>query len=147
MDRVKTALENASQTKALLLGKGVIGGVGQLFKEQFPGKKAIIIADTTTWRVAGQQVQSLLQAAGIAQDEPYIFDEPEFHAEWKYIERLTEFLKGTDAIAIAVGSGTINDLTKLSSYHNDRRYMVVATAASMDGYVAFGASITKDGNK
>jgi len=147
MDRVKTALENASQTKALLLGKGVIAGIGQLFKEQFPGKRAIIIADTTTWRVAGEQVHALLAAAGIAQDEPYIFDEPEFHAEWKYIERLTDFLKGTDAIAVAVGSGTINDLTKLSSFHNDRRYMVVATAASMDGYVAFGASITKDGNK
>ena len=76
MDRVKTALENASQTKALLLGKGVIAGIGQLFKEQFPGKRAVIIADTTTWRVAGEQVHALLAAAGIAQDEPYIFGEP-----------------------------------------------------------------------
>ncbi len=48
---------------------------------------------------------------------------------------------------VAVGSGVINDLTKLCSHHNGRRYMVVGTAASMDGYTAYGASITKDGNK
>ena len=76
-----------------------------------------------------------------------IFNEPGMHAEWKYIDRLDAVLAQTDAIAIAVGSGTINDTTKLSSYHNERPYMIVATAASMDGYVAFGASITKDGAK
>lgn len=147
MNRVKIALENASQTKALLLGQGVISSIGKLFREQFPNERAIIIADKTTWRVAGEKVFQLLKTEGITMDEPYIFDEPEFHAEWKYIERLDEHLSHTDAIAVAVGSGTINDLSKLCSYHQGRRYMVVATAASMDGYVAFGASITKDGNK
>jgi glycerol-1-phosphate dehydrogenase [NAD(P)+] len=48
---------------------------------------------------------------------------------------------------VAVGSGTINDLVKLSAHHCGRPYMSVATAASMDGYTAFGASITKDGYK
>ena len=51
-------------------------------------------------------------------------------------------LSATDAIAVAVGSGTINDLCKLSSYHCSRPYMCVATAASVDGYSSFGASIT-----
>ena len=69
------------------------------------------------------------------------------HAEWKYIDRLDAVLAQTDAVAIAVGSGTINDTTKLCSAHQQRPYMVVATAASMDGYVASGASITKDGKK
>jgi len=48
---------------------------------------------------------------------------------------------------VAVGSGTLNDLTKLASHRNGRPYMVVATAASMDGYTAFGASITYQGSK
>jgi glycerol-1-phosphate dehydrogenase [NAD(P)+] len=50
-------------------------------------------------------------------------------------------------VPIAVGSGTINDLTKLAAHHGSRPYMAVATAASMDGYTAFGSSITKDGLK
>ena len=147
MNRVEIALKNASQTKALLLGAGVVAGVATLYKEQFADHKAKIIADKTTWDIAGKRVSQLLSDAGVEQEEPYIFDEPEFHAEWKYIERLDAVLKESKAIPIAVGSGTINDLTKLCSFYNERRYMVVATAASMDGYVAFGASITKDGNK
>ena len=60
---------------------------------------------------------------------------------------MVDGLKNHDAIPIAVGSGTINDLTKLSSHLTGRRYMCVGTAASMDGYTAFGASITADGSK
>ncbi len=147
MDRIKLALENATYTKALCIGQGVLGETARIFKEQFPDKRAIIVADKTTYAIAGKDVEEILRNAGIGQDAPYIFDEPEMHAEWKYIERLDAVLKKTDAIPVAVGSGTINDTTKLSSYHTGRRYMIVATAASMDGYVAFGASITKDGAK
>jgi glycerol-1-phosphate dehydrogenase [NAD(P)+] len=48
---------------------------------------------------------------------------------------------------VAVGSGTINDIVKRASFECDRPYMTVATAASMDGYASFGASITNDGFK
>ncbi|WP_284967203.1 iron-containing alcohol dehydrogenase, partial [Cutibacterium acnes] len=42
-------------------------------------------------------------------------------------------------VPIAVGSGTINDLTKLAAKDVGRRYAVVGTAASMDGYTGAGA--------
>jgi glycerol-1-phosphate dehydrogenase [NAD(P)+] len=60
---------------------------------------------------------------------------------------LEEALCAHDAIPLAVGSGTINDLTKLAAHRCGRPYAVVATAASMDGYTSFGASITRDGYK
>ena len=75
-----------------------------------------------------------------------IGDQFRFHT-LKFVEELDGVLAATDAVPVAVGSGVINDLTKLCSHHNGRRYMVVGTAASMDGYTAYGASITKDGNK
>ena len=77
----------------------------------------------------------------------FIFTQPDLYAEYSYIDLLVESLKEHDAIPVAVGSGTINDLTKLSSHLTGRRYMCVATAASMDGYTAFGASITAEGAK
>ncbi len=147
MDRVKIALDNATHTKSLLLGQGILGQVAEVFKEQFPNQAAIIVADKTTFNVAGKSVQDILKNAGINVEDPYIFDEPDMHAEWKYIERLDSVLSKTEAIAVAVGSGTINDTAKLCSHHQGRPYMIVGTAASMDGYVAFGASITKDGAK
>ena len=103
------ALDNATTTKALQLGCGVISTVGEVFAQQFAGRKAIIVADKTTWHVAGAKVAEILARDGIATCEPYIFDEPEMHAEWKYIDRLDAVLAQTDAVAIAVGSGTIND--------------------------------------
>ena len=62
-------------------------------------------------------------------------------------DELTNVLSSTDAVPVAVGSGTINDLTKLAADRVNRPYMVVATAASMDGYTAYGASITAKGWK
>jgi glycerol-1-phosphate dehydrogenase [NAD(P)+] len=79
--------------------------------------------------------------------EPFIYTEPNLYAEYKFVEELLESLKGHDAIPVAVGSGTINDLTKLAAHEVGRPYMCVATAASMDGYTAFGASITQNGSK
>ena len=47
----------------------------------------------------------------------------------------------------SVGSGVINDTVKYVSHLLGRKYMCVGTAASMDGFTAYGSSITKDGNK
>ena len=61
---------------------------------------------------------------------------------------LENVLKKDRRYSVAVGSGVINDLTKLTAAHRcGRRYMCVGTAASMDGYTAYGASITYQGNK
>ena len=147
MNRVQKALERTSDTRALEIGSGILPHVGKMFKDLFPGQKALIVADTNTYEVAGRTVHQLLEEAGIVQEEPYIFDDPDLHAEWRFVERLDGHLKQTDAIVVAVGSGTINDLSKLCSYHQGRRYMCVATAASMDGYAAYGASVIFEGNK
>ena len=147
MSKVEDALKSARETKALLIGTGILSKTADLFREQFPGKKAVIIADNNTYKVAGRYVEKFISDAGIAQERSFIFTHPDLHAEYSHIDELTVFLKTTDAIPVAVGSGTINDLTKLSSHLTDRRYMCVATAASMDGYTSFGASITADGAK
>ena len=147
MNQVEQALKAATDTKALLLGKGVLNKIDELFMQQFPGKKAVVVADRTTWNVAGSKVSELLDKAGLLHQPPFIFDDPDLYAEYHFVDQLVDFLKTNDAIAVAVGSGTINDLTKLSSSKCGRPYMVVGTAASMDGYTAFGASITYLGAK
>ena len=48
---------------------------------------------------------------------------------------------------IAVGSGTINDLTKYSSALDGKPYAVFATAPSMNGYTSLTASISQHGHK
>ena len=147
MTIIEKALQRTTDTKALFLGPGVIVKTGQMFRELFPGKKGVVVADTNTFRVAGVQVDSILAEAGLRAADPFIFDDPDLFAEWGFACRLKEYLAGIDAIAVAVGSGVINDLTKYVSYTLGRRYMIVGTAASMDGYTAYGASISIEGNK
>lgn len=147
MNKIGKALARARDTKALIIGSGVVCRTSEMFKELFPGKKAIIVADENTWEVAGKEVQKAIDEAGIVSYSPYIFDSENFYAEWQHIEELKAHLAQIDAIAIAVGSGVINDTVKLVSHLLGRRYICVGTAASMDGFTAFGASITKDGNK
>ena len=139
---VARALAAATDTAAMEIGTDILDRVPSMFKEQFPEKRALIVADENTWRVAGEAVYAYLQTAGVECDEPYIFTDPHLHAEWTFVEMLDARLASTDAIAVAVGSGTINDLCKLCSYHQSRPYMCVATAASVDGYSSFGASVT-----
>jgi len=147
-NRVEQALKSASDTRALLVGQNVLSSVPKIFAEQFPGKKTIIIADPNTYRVAGKAVHEYLCSAGIEQAPPFLFTETEeFYADYEKVEQIESVVVQNDVIPIAVGSGTINDLVKLASHNTNRRYMCVATAASMDGYTAFGASITRRGDK
>ncbi|MDR0902314.1 MAG: sn-glycerol-1-phosphate dehydrogenase [Opitutaceae bacterium] len=141
------ALAAASETKALAIGRGCIGEVAAVFKRQFPGKTAVIVADENTMRVAGNTVLELLAAAGVPLLAPFVYHDPALYAEYKFVEQLVASLKNHDAIPVAVGSGCVNDLAKRASHETGRQYFCVATAASMDGYTAFGASITYEGAK
>lgn len=147
MNKIEAALKRARDTKALITGKGTVIRTAEMFMNLFPGQKAIVVADTNTWEVAGKDAQKSLDEYGVESYTPFVFESKDFYAEWQHIETLEKHLRNIDAIAIAVGSGVINDTVKLVSHMLGRRYMCVGTAASMDGFTAYGASITKDGNK
>lgn len=146
-ERIARALRVACDTREVQLGEGVIGRVAEVFRHQFPDSTAVVVADHNTLAVAGRQVLDLMRQAGLPTAEPFVFDDADLHAEYHHVERLQSALGSAGLIPIAVGSGTINDLTKLAAHLCGRPYMVVATAASMDGYTAFGASITRHGSK
>jgi len=142
------ALAAARETRALALGTGVVAETGALFAHHFPGAHAVVVADPDTHALAGEAVRAALDRAGVRQERPYLFAERTPHAEMGLVDRLEQALRGHAAVPVAVGSGTINDLVKLASHRAGRdAYLCVATAASMDGYTAYGASITAAGAK
>ena len=144
--RIDNALKVARETKAFEMGHGMLARVPEVFRRFFDGSKAIIIADCNTWRVAGEEVYLAMAREGV-ECFHFIIPDEKFHAEWKYIEMVDRVLDENDAIAVSVGSGVINDLCKLCSSHHGRPYMTVPTAASVDGYTSFGASISYKGLK
>jgi glycerol-1-phosphate dehydrogenase [NAD(P)+] len=146
--RINAALEEATDTRDVRIGAGALASVPEVFRENFGEGPIVVVADGNTFEVAGREVQRELEDAGYTMMEPYVFPaEPPLYAEYSNIEKLRDSLREHDAIPVAVGSGTLNDIVKRSSHECERPYMCVGTAASMDGYTAFGASIEKDGLK
>ncbi len=145
---IDKALETATDTSAIQIGRGVIESCGRVFVQTFGEKPAIIVADENHWRVAGKQVVESLTRAGVKLLDPYVFPgEPTLYAGYDNVEIIRDELRGKGAIPVAVASGTLNDLVKRACGELEIPYMCVGTAASMDGYASYGASITKDGFK
>jgi glycerol-1-phosphate dehydrogenase [NAD(P)+] len=118
-----------------------------VFQRLFGGQPAVLVADANSWTVAGEAVAAAFRAAGHPTLAPFIFREADLYAEFSFVDELIQAFHQHRAIPVAIGSGTINDLVKLAAHRTDRPYLCVATAASMDGYTAFGASITCQGSK
>ena len=147
-ERIQAALRDATDTKDVVIGPGVLGSVDEVFERSFGDQPAVVVADENTLKVAGDEVHQRLGAGGRILLNPYVFPgQPTLHAEYGNITKLAEWLRTRDAIPVAVASGTLNDIVKRAAHETGRPYLAVATAASVDGYTSFGASITKGGYK
>lgn len=149
MSMIAQALTTATDTKEIAFGEHVLDQTGPMFKKLFPGKKALVVADENTFAAAGEAVVASLKEAGVELLENFIFPgTPTLYAGYENVVVLREHIKDLDdAIVCSIAAGTLNDIAKLASGELSRPYMNVCTAASVDGYASFGASITRDGFK
>src|SRR5689334_1181419 len=108
------ALSAARDTRVLEIGSGVLNKTPDIFCRQFGNRTAVVVADVSTFAVAGRRVLQALEQSGQPCRQPLIFSDPGLYAEHSRVTELEASLKQHDAIPIAVGSGTINDLTKLA---------------------------------
>jgi len=141
-EQVERALKNACDTRVCVIGEGALGSVAETFRAQFPeSRRAVVICDPRTKAAAGERVGKLLASAGVEVSEHVL--EPsgaEFHADYRYVAEVKAAVP-EGATPVAVGSGVVNDLTKRAAGELGVPYMVVATAASVDGYSSFGAAL------
>ena len=110
--------------------------------------RLVVVADRVTHEVAGERVLRLLEKDGHTVRVCRVPDgaggRP--HADEAGLQTVEAALREAD-LAVAVGSGTINDLTKLASYNRSIPYLVVATAPSMNGYTSAIAAVMQKGIK
>lgn len=144
---IDEALAHASTTREIVIGHGVLTSVADQVSTLFPGRTAVIVADERTWDIAGREVLAALVGGSYATGEPIIFPAtPTLRPDLAHVARIKAEL-GPDTLPIAVGSGTLNDLTKRAAFEAELPYIVVATAPSMDGYTASGAALVANGVK
>ncbi len=111
-------------------------------------QSACVVADDHTYEILGGRVVRVLSQArhsvkGIVLESP---PGDVVRADQPTADELLRSLP-TVPLLIAVGSGTINDLTKLAAYKRNIPYVVLPTAPSMNGYTSSIVALTVSGLK
>lgn len=117
-------------------------------KELGPKLSVVLVLDKRTRQIAGERTARLLASAGYKTSWCELPDQAggRPHADEKNLDLAYSCLKDAD-LAVAVGSGTCNDIAKLSSFKRSIPYCVVTTAPSMNGYTSAIAAIMINGIK
>ena len=107
------------------------------------GNRLAVVSDPDTLRVLGARVEVAL--AGHARIDRIVLPRSP-HPDEETVDRVREAAAGSEAL-VAVGSGTINNITKMAAFRLGKPYAVFGTAPSMNGYTSPTAAITVHGHK
>ncbi len=129
----------------VITGKGVINQLSEVVKK-FNAKKVFVIADKNTFAAAGEKACKILKENEIKVFS-YIFNKDCLEPNEENVGlAIMNFNSECDAV-IGVGSGVINDISKIVANVTQKPYIIVATAPSMDGYASATSSMTMEGLK
>ena len=154
---LEECLVAAGGTKYLLVREGAFSEIPGILDRYFAdGKKSVIacFSDTNTFKAAGKELLDIVHTKGISSSS-YVFNEG-IHADYDHVTTIKNELKTAlqklpskdhILVPVAAGSGTINDLVKRAADELALSYLCVPTAASVDGYTAYGAALLYDGFK
>lgn len=145
---IRPCVEHSKVTREVVVEDGAIARTGPLLAGITDSRKALVMADEAGFGAAGAPVVASLEAAGF---EVRMIVKPVDPLPVASVESAEEFRQALAAdpelFPVSVGSGVINDLVKFAAFDTDRRYVTVATAASMDGYTSAGAPLARGGFK
>lgn len=129
----------------ILIGAGAIRDLPAVM-EKLNAHCVYVFADRNTYAAAGEMVCGILRENGTSVD-CHIFeaDSPEPNEYSIGLAAMSIDLK-CDAI-VGVGSGVINDICKIIANLTGKKYVIVATAPSMDGYASATSSMDRQGLK
>ncbi len=103
---------------------------------EFKQKKIFIIADNNTYIIYGKKVLGYLEEKGF-RTASHVFDSRgHLVPNEEALGRLLVEIDSEVGMIVAVGSGSINDISRMISFKLGIPYIIVGTAPSMDGYAS-----------
>lgn len=134
-----------TSVKEVVSEPGAVEKISEFIK-LFNSSKPFILADSNTYKAAGERVSRILNNDGISYSE-YLFGSGTVKPDEKSVGSVMMHYDSDCDLIIAVGSGVINDTGKILSKLTKNPYIIVATAPSMDGYASATSSMDVDGLK
>jgi glycerol-1-phosphate dehydrogenase [NAD(P)+] len=132
--------------KEIIIEKGAINKLGMVISKLGFTDNFHIVADVNTYKVASINVGKILQEHSFNFNMT-LFEQTDLMANESSIMRLLNDIDDSISCIIAVGSGTINDLSRYAAFKLNKPYIIVATAPSMDGYASNVSSLIINGLK
>ena len=126
-----------------MIAENAVDGLVDAAARHGLGKNIVLVCDDKTWVAIGQSIS--VKFAAHFNFQPYSLGR-NVHATLIAAEELAAASTGYDGF-FAVGSGTVNDVTKYAATMTDKPYISIATAASMNGYSSASASLATNGFK
>ncbi|HHU74018.1 MAG TPA: sn-glycerol-1-phosphate dehydrogenase [Clostridiales bacterium] len=127
----------------IIIEAGAIKALPELIKQYAPqGGTITMICDDNTYQAAGHMVENLVENLYIVK-----LPSEDLHANEIAVDQTAALLPEDSALFLAVGSGTIHDITRYLAWKNNTPFISVPTAASVDGYVSTVAAMTWYGFK
>src|SRR5690554_4095351 len=131
--------------KEIVIEDKALNRVPDLLNSLTQRKKIYLIADTNTYRAAGNHLYNILEKEGYMV-KPIVLKGERVKPDTDYLYKILDEV-ANDGYLIACGSGSINDMVKYLAFKFNHRYMVVGTAPSMDGYSSVVSVLTVQGYK
>jgi glycerol-1-phosphate dehydrogenase [NAD(P)+] len=122
------------------MGPHVLTHVADVCGRLCPGRRAVIVADSTTFKLVGNAVEEQLRRAKF--EAGHILIEK---ADMATVGKVRKFAGKKADFFIGVGGGKCIDVAKLASFLEKRPFVSVPTAASHDGIASSRASIRGGG--
>ena len=132
--------------QAIRVGSGVIQELPGILRD-LGASHIFLVTDNYTYEAAGRQVEQLLDQAGLAYHKRVFQTETPLVPNEYALGSVLAAMTSQDDMLLAVGSGTLNDVTKYVSARTGGPYVIAATAPSMDGYASTVAPTILDGFK
>lgn len=132
--------------QAIRVGSGVMQELPGILRD-LGASHIFLVADNYTYEAAGRQVEQLLDQAGLAYHKRVFQTETPLVPNEYALGSVLAAMTSQDDMLLAVGSGTLNDVTKYVSARTGIPYVIAATAPSMDGYASTVAPTILDGFK
>jgi glycerol-1-phosphate dehydrogenase [NAD(P)+] len=100
----------------------------------------LLVADSNTYPVLGQKMEAALKGHGW-DIRSVVYSEPAVVPDEEFIFQLLLQADDVERTYLAVGSGTLTDITRIVSHRTRCRFISVPTAPSVDGFTSPTASL------
>ena len=128
--------------KKFLMQKNALSHIGEVVNFLGDYKNVVMVCDQNTLRVAGSTVENFIKLK-----QKIVLSPNDLHADEKSVYLVEEILDSSCDLLLAVGSGTIHDITRYVAYEKGLQFVSVPTAPSVDGYVSSVCAMTWKGVK